>query len=326
MFNSPQWAEAMSATMSAERLLLVTHEKPDGDAVGSLVALANALRENGKTPLIVVDGGVPDYLRFVTGSEHVKPVISEGDFDVMISLDASDEIRTGKAGAYGRAHSGRVINIDHHPTNTGFGDLHIVVPTAVSTTEILFDWFKLCGITVSPAVAMPLLTGLVTDTLGFRTNNVTARTLEIASALMMCDAPLYEIMSRTLVSTTWQSVQMWKFALETVRMKNRVIAADITQSALKRLGLTQVGDTGGLIGYLISVEKAHIAVVFKEHLENKVEISFRAKPGYDVSEVAFSLGGGGHKLASGATVDGTLDEVKARVMPLLVQAAKAEVQ
>ena len=150
--TSPDWAGATRAVDAANTLLLVTHVNPDGDAIGSLVGLANALRARGKTLTAVVDDGVPGYLRFVPGSETVLAALTEGEWDLMISLDASDEERTGEAGAYGRAHSRSVMNVDHHPTNTLFGSLHLVVPTAVSTSEILLGWLLDMGQPLTRAV------------------------------------------------------------------------------------------------------------------------------------------------------------------------------
>src|SRR5690606_24139951 len=130
--TNPNWAAATAAIDNAERVLLVTHLNPDGDAIGTLLGLANALRARGVTFDMAVDGGVPEFLAFLPGADAVKPALTEGQWDVMVSLDSSDEARTGVCGVYGRAHSNTVINLDHHPTNTMFGDIHIVVPTAVA--------------------------------------------------------------------------------------------------------------------------------------------------------------------------------------------------
>jgi phosphoesterase RecJ-like protein len=239
----------------------------------------------------------------------------------MISVDASDEERTGQAGAYGRANSRRVINLDHHPTNTGFGDVLLVVPEAVSASEIVYFWLREMRQPISPEVATPLLTGLVTDTLGFRTSNVNPITMDIARQLMDAGAPLHEIVQRTLVSKPYSTVELWRASLQSVKLKESIISAVITRVDLKRARLPEATDSG-LIGVLISVDEAAIAVIFKETSEGKIEISLRSKPGFDVSHVAFSLGGGGHRQASGATLDGPLEAAQARVMPMLQAAVK----
>jgi phosphoesterase RecJ-like protein len=315
------WSAASQAAADSKTILVVTHVKPDGDAIGSLVGLANALREQGKTVTAVVDGGVPGAFQFLPGVEYIQSTLVSGSWDLMVSVDASDEERTGLAGVFGRARSQRVINLDHHPTNTGFGDILLVMPEAVSATEIVFRWLPSMGHPLSPGVAVPLLAGLVTDTLGFRTSNVNPTTLDIAQQLMEAGASLAEMMQRTLVSKPFSAVQLWREALPSVKMEDSIISAVITRANLKRAHLADVTDSG-LIGVLISVEEAAIAVIFKETAEGRVEISLRSKPGFDVSEVALGLGGGGHKQASGATINGPLEAAQARVMPLLRAAVK----
>jgi len=316
------WSELAALLDGAERILLITHVKPDGDAIGSLLGMSNALRARGKAPVPVVDGGIHEFLKFIPGAEQVVREVPALEYEIMVSLDASDEERTGEAGKYGRAHAHRVVNIDHHPTNTLFGDLVILEAEAVSTTEVLWGGFQELGWEVPVAVAVPLMTGLVTDTIGFRTSNVTPRTLRAAAALIEAGAPMNEIMQRTLIATPYAAIQMWRTALETVELKNRVIWASITLDGLHRAGLAQPSDTGGLVGFLNSANEARVAAVFKEVTPESVEISLRSKPGYDVSRVAFSLGGGGHKQAAGATVAGTLQDVRDRVLPMLRQVAR----
>ncbi len=316
-----QWTEATQAVEAAESILVVTHLGPDGDAIGSLLGMTLALRERGKTVDAAVDGGVPDKMRFLPGSDTVKSTLSEGDWDLMIAVDCGDEERTGLAGKYGMEHSKMVINIDHHPTNTLFGDVQLVASDAVSATEIIFHWLNRWGHRINRDVAMPLLNGLVTDTLCFRTNNVTAGTLNIAQQLMEAGASLTEITARSLNNKSYSALRLWKHVLPSVKMKAGVIAATITQNDLEQVGLTEATD-GGLVSFMMKVNEAMIAVAFKERLDGRVELSLRARPGFDVAEVALALGGGGHTLASGAMVDGPLEDVKKQVMPMLRKAAR----
>ncbi|MEO8606738.1 MAG: bifunctional oligoribonuclease/PAP phosphatase NrnA [Chloroflexota bacterium] len=315
-----QWAEATEAVKGAASILVVTHMSPDGDAIGSLLGLTLALREMGKKVDAVVDGGVPDFLRYLTGANTVQGKLKRGKWDVMISSDASDEERTGLAGEYGRKHSGKVINLDHHPTNTYFGDLFLVLPQAVSATEIVYRWLKFMEHPFSVDVASALLTGLVTDTMGFRTNNVVGETMGIAQQLMDAGALLYEITQRTMVSKPFRDLNLLSYAFPSVKLTGNIISGIVTQEDLKHAGQIDATD-GGLVSQLITANEAVIAVVYKELSDNKVELSFRSKPGFDVGSVAFGLGGGGHKQASGATIDGPLDAAIARVTALLEAAA-----
>lgn len=316
----PQWQAATEAIVAAQRILIVTHINPDGDAIGSALALGNLLRERGKDITVAVDDGVPPYLAFLAGADGILPGLVSGDWDVMISVDASDEARTGLVGAYGRQHSSLVINLDHHVTNTLFGQVHLVSAGAVSATEVIFDWLQWAGYSIASQVAEALLTGLVTDTRGFRTNNVTPRTLEIAQHLMQLGASLTAIISRTLDSRSYEVVRLWKQALPSAQLDGRVIHATVTLQDAERAGLDDTGEAG-LAGFLMQVEEAMVSVVFKEKPDAFVEISMRAKLGYDVASVAFALGGGGHTQAAGARIKGSLNEVKRRVLPLLHQVA-----
>lgn len=316
----PQWSKAADALAAANRILLVTHVKPDGDAIGSMLGLANALWARGKSVDCAVDGGVPEYLRFISNADRVLNELKSGEWDVMVSLDSSDEARAGDSGVYGRAHSRTVINLDHHPTNTHFGDIFLIVPESVSAAEIVYEWLLKMGDALTLDVAIALMTGLITDTMGFRISSVKPYTLQIAQRLIEAGASMPQIIQRTLNSQDYLVVEVWKRALPTVQLQRRVISAEVRQAHMHELGLTDIPDIG-LVSWLVSVNEAVIAVVFKEQPDQKVEISLRCKPGYDVSQVALSLGGGGHKQASGATVAGTLDSVRATVMPLLYAAA-----
>jgi phosphoesterase RecJ-like protein len=311
------WTEATEAVDTAKSILLATHVNPDGDAIGSLLGAANALRARGcAVTTLVVDKGVPAYLRFLPGADGIQAHLDSGEWELMISLDSSDEERTGEAGIYGRAHSQRNINIDHHPTNTKYGQLFLWEPTAVSTTQIVQEWLEHMGQPLTREIALPLLTGLVTDTQGFRTSNVRPDTLGYAQKLMQAGASLTEVTQRTLASTPYQNIQLWRYVLPSVELNDGVISAVITQENVRQAKLPDVTD-GGLVEFLVTANEAMISVVFKELADGRVEVGFRCKPGYDVASVALSLGGGGHKQASGATVAGPLEAARARVMPLL---------
>lgn len=310
------------AVTEANSILIVTHVGPDGDAIGSMLGLLNVLRQIGKQPTCAVDEGVPDYLEFLPGSADVLGKLTHGQWDLMISVDASDEARTGEAGQYGREHAARVINIDHHATNTQFGDIQLVIPTAVSTTEVLFGWLSLANLALPQEAAVALLCGLVTDTLGFRTSNVTATTLLIGQQLMEAGASLAQITARTLDNRDFQVVSLWKNALASVELyEGGVIIAVVTQADLKQAGLLEPTD-GGLVQFLIKINQARIAAVLKETAEGKIDLSLRSKLGFDVSGVALALGGGGHQQAAGTTMDGPPDAARKRLLPLLIKAAR----
>jgi bifunctional oligoribonuclease and PAP phosphatase NrnA len=323
MTNNPlNWGGATALVDAAQTILIVTHVKPDGDAIGSMLGLGNALRERGKKVDAAVDGGVPDFAAFLPNAGTVAGKLESGQWDLMISVDVSDEDRYGQVGAYGRGHSGKLINIDHHPTNPLFGEAALVDATAVSTTEVIYEWLLKLGHPISKDVAVPLLTGLVTDTLSFRTSNVKPSTLGIAQQLMAAGASLTEINARTLDSKPYNVVKLWRETLPSMELNGQVISACIRQEDIKNAGVSELANSGGLVQLLINVNEAMIAVLFKELADGRIELSMRSKPGYDVASVALEIGGGGHKQAAGATIDGPLEVAKARVLPLLQQAAE----
>lgn len=316
MTLTTQWNEAYQAVQQAQRILVVTHISPDGDAIGSMLGTANALRAIGKSVDTAVDEGVPPFLAFLPQSQHIMAELNSGQWDLMISVDASDEQRTGAVGAYGRANSTQVINLDHHATNTGFGNLHLIDPQAVSATQIVYEWFAWCGFPITYEVAVPLLTGLVTDTLGFRISGVTPRTLEIAQALMQAGASLPEITARALDTMTYNGLRLWALALNRATLENGVMYASLTRDDYVLAG---TDDEAGLSGFLVRVQEAKISAVFNEQPDGKINVSMRAKKGYDVAQVALMFGGGGHKPAAGATIDGTLEQVRAQVLAALFE-------
>jgi bifunctional oligoribonuclease and PAP phosphatase NrnA len=312
-----QWAAATTAIRAAESILLVTHISPDGDAIGSMLGLYHALCEMGKKVEVAVDDGVPDFLEFIPGWKEVSRRIN-GQWDVMVSLDASDEARTGDAGAFGRSHSATVINLDHHATNTAFGHIHLVDPLAVSAAEMVYRWLKWMEHPVSLESATALLTGMVTDTMGLRTSNVVPATLRIVEELMTLGPSLSDITYRTMVSKPYAAIHLWALSLPTVKLQDRLISAIVRADDMKKVGYYDATD-GGLVSLLAVVEEAVVAVVFKERNDGRVEISLRSNVGYDVASVAFALGGGGHKQAAGATVNGKVEAVQERVVPMLRQ-------
>ena len=321
MLPEPQWQAAADAIDAAESILVVSHIAPDGDAIGSLLGLALSLRARGRVVSAAIDDGVPSALRFVPGSESIVSTVSAGEFDLLIAVDSSDISRIGKAGAYGLEHSRSAINLDHHPTNTRYGDIHLIVPEAVAAVEIVYDFLAFMGAEIPRDVAIALLTGLVTDTQGFRISATNSRTLEIAQDLMQRGASLSQIMANTLNSRPYQEVELWKRVLPSVKLDRGLIWATIRQCDIDRVGLETVSD-GGLVSYLVNVVQAKVSVVFKELPDNQVEVGFRAKPGYDVASLALELGGGGHTLASGCTLKGALQHVQSIVLPLARRAIK----
>jgi len=315
------WTEANDLIGRARRVLVLTHVNPDGDAIGSLLGLAHALRRLGKEVTAAVDGGVPDHLRFMPGTESILPALTGTEADVIVAVDCGDVLRIGEVGQVALRSGAPVINLDHHRTNTLFGQANLVDVDTVAAAEGVLDWLDRLGVALDHEIATCLLTGLVTDTLCFRTDNVTAETLGKAQRLMAQGAPLSEIVQRTVNHKPYSGLKLWGLALPDVQLEEHVIWAVLTQQMYLQAGYEN--DDAGLVGTLVQVDEAYISAVFKEKRDGSIEIGFRAVPGFDTSEVAVALGGGGHKLASGATVREPLETLVPRVVALLKAAVQA---
>jgi phosphoesterase RecJ-like protein len=310
------------------RVLAISHVAPDGDAIGSLLGFGWVLRSanpNGfaksarKLTLACADP-VPAQFQWLPGASEIISAPPAGPWDVVVGLDASDGARLGTPFRPADFGAAPIVIIDHHITNLRFGTLNYVNPSAVATSQIVVDLADALGAPIGREAATCLLTGLVTDTLGFRTSNVTPQVMAVAMRLMEAGANLAETTERTLNHKPLNTLRLWGQALANVQINGRVVWATITRQMRDQVDAPLNGD-GGLVSQLIKAPEAVIAAVFSETAEGKIEISFRAKSGYDVSQIALSLGGGGHPQASGCTVAGPLTDAEARVLPMLLQAA-----
>jgi phosphoesterase RecJ-like protein len=315
------WEKASSLVADAGTILVLTHVGPDGDAIGSMLGLAHALRCQGKTVIMAVDGGVPDDLTFMPGVESVHASLNGAAVDLAIAVDCGDEPRMGEVGQVALKSGAPLINLDHHGTNTLFGSANLVDLNTVAAAEGVLDWLDWMKIDLDQATAYCLLTGIVTDTLCFRTDNVTGQTLGKAQRLMMHGASLAEIVYRTVSRKSYAGLRLWARVMPSVRLEDHVIWAVITRAMFEDAGYPG-WDDAGLVSTLAQTEEAYISAVFKEKPGGGIEIGFRAVPGFDTADVAVRLGGGGHKLASGATVHEPLDTLVPRVVEML----KAEVR
>ncbi len=316
------WEQAGELVAGAHTITILTHVNPDGDAIGSMLGLAHGLRRIGKTITAVVDGGVPHDLQFLPGAGAVRPLLDGTVSDLIIAVDCGDESRMGQVGQAALQTGAPLINLDHHRTNTLFGQANLVDIQTVAASEGVLDWMDRMGVALEADSALCLLTGLVTDTLCFRTDNVTADTLGKAQRLMDAGGSLSEVVQRTVNRKSYTDLQLWTKVLPTVQLEEHVIWAVITQDMYRSVGMTEADD-GGLVSMLVQVEDAYIAAVFKEKPDGNIELGFRAVPGFDTANVAVELGGGGHKLASGATVRGEAMHI---LVPRVIEMLRAEIR
>jgi phosphoesterase RecJ-like protein len=312
-----EWDKAAELVAGAQKIVVVTHVQPDGDAIGSMMGLTTALREQGKTVLPVVDGGMPRGFAFVPGSETIRDNVKDFAPDLVISTDASDRSRIGDVGESALSYGTPLIQLDHHQTNLMFGDVNLVDARTVAAAEGVLDWLDQQGWPLSPDVAQCLLTGLVTDTLCFRTSNVTGTVLGKAQRLMLAGADLAAVVQRTVVRKSAKLMRLHGEVLSRIVLEDGVIWATVTAEDFRAAGM-DVGAYTGLSSDLIQAEEAVISVTFTEMGDDRIDVSMRSVPGFNVSGIALELGGGGHVQASGCGLTGmTIQESIDLVLPKL---------
>jgi bifunctional oligoribonuclease and PAP phosphatase NrnA len=320
--NSPP-ADALQAELHqairerlerAERVLVTAHVRPDGDAVGSVLGLGLALAAAGKTVRMALVDGVPPNLQHLEGSRQVKRGAGDlASFDTLVALDSADLQRTG--GILGERAPD--INIDHHVTNTMYGALNLVLTGQVATAAILAKYLPTWGLGYNKAVAEALLTGIVTDTLGFRTSNITPEALHLAAMLMEHGAYLPTLYTRALVSKTFEAARYWSYGLGRLQQERAPAGGVLTWTALTladRLAAGYPGNDDADLVNMLSAVDGDVTVIFVEQKDGVVKVSWRARPGIDVSRTALPFCGGGHPAAAGAQLSGSLDEVQAVVL------------
>jgi phosphoesterase RecJ-like protein len=291
---------------AAENIVIASHVRPDGDAIGSLLGLGLALQDAGKTVEMILADGVPSSFKFLEGSELVKKEPS-GGHDTFITVDCADFKRTGKTFEnFGQPD----INIDHHVTNENFGKLNLIEAQEVATAAILTNHLPGWGLTITKPVAAALLTGILTDTLGFRTSNTTPEALRQAAALMETGVDMTEIYMQSLVRKSFPAAKYWGAGLSSLESKHGIVWGTLKLTDRKSTGYSG-NDDADLINMISAIDGNKVGMVFVEQQNNHVKISWRALvPGVDVSQVAKFFKGGGHAAAAGADIEGALDDIQ----------------
>ncbi|MBE3519234.1 MAG: bifunctional oligoribonuclease/PAP phosphatase NrnA [Firmicutes bacterium] len=311
-------ARARELVLSHRRFVILEHEKPDGDCVGSSLALALALENWGKQALIVSDDPHPVIYDFLPGQEHFTRTgyLDLADFyaEVAIFLDCGEPERCGHALPFAKKAK-YWINIDHHVSNTKFGDAVLVDPSAAATGEILWHFFRELGVNIDARIAACLYVAVLTDTGSFRYENTTPRALRMAADLIERGARPQEISELVYEAKPLSSVMLLGEALQTLEIHagGKIACVSVTREMMKKVAATSE-DTEGIITYPRSIQGVMVAVQFREADEG-VHVSFRTRRTVDAARIAETFGGGGHPRAAGALIKGkTLPEVKTLVL------------
>src|SRR6201997_2938194 len=292
------------ALLQHDRFLVVTHENPDGDALGSLLAATLALRQLGKDAVMYLPGRnpLPREYAFMPLDDLVREPPADAAERVLLAVDCAQEERIGDEAALSRAPL--VLDIDHHHDNTRFGDLNLIVADASSTGEVLRDVFDELGVELTPELAEPLYIALVTDTGRFQYANTTPKALRLAAELVEAGADVHAVFQQVYESVEFAKLKLLARALARAEVLEggRIVVSHLLRTDFAEVGASEPYSEG-LIDYLRAVEGAELALFIREQLSSDAAAhkgSLRSSiDELDVSAIARRFGGGGHRQAAG---------------------------
>jgi phosphoesterase RecJ-like protein len=314
------WNEIARILANEDNFLVVSHVNPDGDAIGSLLGLALALEDAGKDVWAYLPDSRPDMYDFLpipkrlTGDELKIPQ----DRKWIIALDSAEASRIAAPLERFRIR-GKLVNIDHHPTNPMFGDINLVTPDANSTAQMVFQLLKGAGLEVSPLAGICLYTGLVTDTGCFRFSGVDGNTFRIAAELLDSGVDSYEVCRHIYEEFPSYRLKLEKAILERMEtlLDGRLCLSVLYQKDFDKYG-GGPSDIEGVVNRLRSIRGVEVGVLITQVHNNGAKASLRSKGEIDVARLAASLGGGGHKRASGLKSSLPPDQLK----PIIIKAVE----
>lgn len=307
--------------LKAKKIVVAPHQNPDGDAIGAAAAFHEYLTNLGKEASIFCITPVNEKLRFVPHSGDVvtDPIIfKDPSFDTIVVVDSGD-LRYNGIAPFVENTGHTIINIDHHATNEHYGHLNLVMPTAASTTEILYHYFRHNSVRINQKMATALLTGLTTDTGNFTNSATSSSALNAGGELIRSGGNLNLVTNETLKNKSIDTLRLWGAVLGRLE-KDELVGIAYTYLTQQDLQDYHVPDTEseGIANFLNNLEDSRVALVLKELPGGQVKGSFRTtRDDIDVSTLAKKLNGGGHKKAAGFTADGTIEQVLEKIKRLL---------
>ncbi len=321
--------QAIDLIKSSKNILILTHKNPDGDAVGSVLGLAQALENMGKKIACFSKDAVPKVFEFLPEFSIIKNKIIPARYDLIILLDCALFSRTGLDNINEAASSfNNILIIDHHPQEEiECGErencVSIIDPKASSTAVLAYDLLKKMNVNITKNIANCLLTGIFTDTGGFQHSNADSRSLAAAAELMKKGSRVDKIAKNIFSGKSVPAIRLWGMAL------NRIETNPQTNMAVSYISKKDIADLGarkedlaGLVNVINTISDAKFSLLLTEGENNKIKGSLRSEEykGIDVSRIARSLGGGGHKLASGFELDGDLKNNVAKINEMILKA------
>lgn len=307
------WQTIGQMLNNAGTLLLGTHVNPDGDAIGSILGLGHVLRRQGKQVCLVCPSAMPAKFTFLPGHQEVRQELPDWEPDLVVILDCSDRQRLAYLHNDPLLERVPSVNIDHHATNEQFATVNWVDPDMAATTEMLARLFAGMDWPLDETVATCLLTGLHTDSLGFRTPTTQPRTLRLAADLMAAGASMVDIVQQIYDSKPRATLRIWGLALAHMQEDGPLVWTSITQDMLARAE-AENEYLNGIVGFMRNTADVEVAVLFSETSDGRIRTEFRSKGRVNVAEIAYHLGGGGHPPAAGCSLPGPLEEAERTVL------------
>jgi phosphoesterase RecJ-like protein len=308
--------QAVAETLRAhDRFLVVTHENPDGDALGSLLATTLALRSLGKDVemLLCGQGQVPREYGFMQLNGLLRELPADAEERVLVAVDCAKADRIGPD-LSPVERTKLVVDIDHHHDNTRFGAVNLIVADASSTGEVLRDVFAELGVEITPEIAEPLYIALVTDTGRFQYSNTTAKSLRLAAELVEAGADVHAVFQQVYESVEFAKLKLLARALDRARVLEggRIVVSHLLRTDFGEVGAVEPYSEG-IIDYLRAVEGSELAVLIRQPPRDDGpvhRVSLRASVDeLDVSAIARAFGGGGHRQAAGFSSEQSVDEI-----------------
>lgn len=295
----------------AQSIAIFTHESPDGDAIGSVLAMKLALAKLGKKSDVMVVG-FPRIFRFLPAAKEVQEQWENQTYDLAISLDCADLKRLVGREIFEEARS--TIVIDHHGSNTMYGDLNFVNPVAPACAEILIGMFDYFSIPIDTDIGSCLLAGIITDTGGFQYSSVTAETFEFAAWLLNKGVNVSNIYRQVLETKTKPNFELHRLASNRVEFfeEGKIAYTYITAEDEEKVG-AESGDHEGIVDIGRCVEGVEVSIFIRQ-TEKGCKISLRSNNYVNVADACAIFGGGGHARAAGATIQGTIEQAKEKVL------------
>ena len=297
----------------ANTIVILTHESPDGDAIGSSLAMEKALRDMGKEPDVIIKE-YPRIFNFLPNANKVKEETDVEKYHLAISLDCADLKRLVGKESFEEAK--KTIVIDHHGSNTMYGDINFVNPVAPACCEILIGMFTYFNIDINIELGSCILTGIITDTGGFKYQGVTAETFEFTAELLRKGVNVSEIYQKALETKTKANFELMQKTINRIEFleNGKVTFTYITNQDEKEVN-AEPGDHEGLVEVGRDVEGVEVSVFIRQKdNEDKYKVSMRSSNYVNVSDICYIFGGGGHPKAAGCLIQGNIEQVKEKIM------------